>query len=693
MNSIGSAITSYLTIPITYFDASSTTGKPLYEAWNSVRDIALSLLAIVALVMIFSQALSMGPFDAYTVKKVLPRLIIAAILITLSWPLIGLLIGLSNGIGNGIRYLIYAPFRTLPPVNFTIGGESLVAGLGVGSALGLFGTLTLGIMAALALFTGLIIIVIRQIVVVLLAILAPVALVLYILPGTEKAWKLWWNSFWGALIMFPLIEAFIAAGSVFSKIAEAAGNTGLLDKIIAYIAIYLPYFLLPLTIRLSGGMMQAIGGRIAQTSSGIQSGLSKRRKMVAARNRQDIREGQRFSERNWASKHLNRAITGVAAGPRGWTPTARGRAVRNQNIAAGIARAQRENPAFQAFGKDPFTLRWNAMYGSVGEAKAAANKTRDSKVQKVQSDHAERIRKAQEDHTARIRKAQAEHNARVAGGMSLAESNRQFQQDTINSAAIMQQERVNSATTMQKETDIVNNELRSSLGQIAQAQQIGWNQPDRQLAFTTAMQMGGKGFDTPKQIQDAAHSIAGHNQILYESMMGAADHDLKAAGSTHLITGSPGQQAEKPWQQERDNFNSVDLRTQFNSGDAMKHWSTYAAKELLDNADRTDPEGVERRETALQMIVEMDNARNFGIGTGNLVVNEQLNDKNVKFAREKAYIELGKKIRPDLVPPPERILSDEEKETVRKQLMAVGAKRMDELARKPIRPEYYETES
>ena len=271
MNSIGSAITSYLTIPITYFDANSNAGKPLYEAWNSVRDIALSLLVIVALVMIFSQALSVGPFDAYTVKKVLPRLIIAAILITLSWPLIGLMIGLSNGIGNGIRYIIFAPFRNLPAVNFTIGGESLVAGLGIGSALGLFGTLTLGVMAALALFTGLVIIVIRQIVVVLLAILAPIALVLYILPGTEKAWKLWWSSFWGALIMFPLIEAFIAAGSVFSKIAEAAGNTGLLDKIIAYIAIYLPYFLLPLTIRLSGGMMQAIGGKSPKPAAAFKA--------------------------------------------------------------------------------------------------------------------------------------------------------------------------------------------------------------------------------------------------------------------------------------------------------------------------------------------------------------------------------------------------------------------------------------
>ena len=77
----------------------------------------------------------------------------------------------------------------------------------------------------------------RQIIVILLAVLSPIALVLYIMPGTEKVWKMWWNSFWGVLIMFPLIEAFIAFGSVFSKITMASGNTGLLDKIIAYIAI------------------------------------------------------------------------------------------------------------------------------------------------------------------------------------------------------------------------------------------------------------------------------------------------------------------------------------------------------------------------------------------------------------------------------------------------------------------------
>ena len=64
------------------------------------------------------------------------------------------MIGISNGFGNGIRYLIFAPFRNLPAVSFSAGSEALVGGLGIGAALGLFGTLTLGLMAAVALFTG-----------------------------------------------------------------------------------------------------------------------------------------------------------------------------------------------------------------------------------------------------------------------------------------------------------------------------------------------------------------------------------------------------------------------------------------------------------------------------------------------------------------------------------------------------------
>ena len=104
------------------------------------------------------------------------------------------------------------------------------------------------------------------------------------------------------------------------------------------------------------------------------------------------------------------------------------------------------------------------------------------------------------------------------------------------------------------------------------------------------------------------------------------------------------------WVRERNNFNSVDLRTQFSATDKnMEHWAGYFSQELKNTADLSDPQSVQRRETALQAIVELDNARNFGVGAGNVAVNTQLNDPEVKLAKDKALEDLGKKL--DLINP------------------------------------------
>ena len=170
------------------------------------------------------------------------------------------------------------------------------------------------------------------------------------------------------------------------------------------------------------------------------------------------------------------------------------------------------------------------MYETAGEARDAARATRDTNTQAVQAAHGARTRKAQDEHAERIRKAQDEHNNRMAGGMSMADSNRQFQQDSINSAAIMQQERVKSTAIMQQDTNNVQTLFRSDMDHIGQAEQMGWTRPNRQLAFATIGQMGGKGFNSPEEIQKAAHSIAGGNQIMEDSLMGNMDHDLKGGG-------------------------------------------------------------------------------------------------------------------------------------------------------------------
>jgi len=47
--------------------------------------------------------------EAYTLKKMLPRILIAAILINLSIYLVAALVDMSNVFGGGITYLINEP--------------------------------------------------------------------------------------------------------------------------------------------------------------------------------------------------------------------------------------------------------------------------------------------------------------------------------------------------------------------------------------------------------------------------------------------------------------------------------------------------------------------------------------------------------------------------------------------------------
>src|SRR6185312_3712285 len=94
----------------------------------------------------------------------------------------------------------------------------------------------------------------------------PVAIVAYILPNTERVYKLWWESFSKALLMFPLIAGFIAAGRVFSAVALHSG--GILNGFIGFAAYFAPYFLIPATFKLAGGAIRQIGGFVNDRSRG-----------------------------------------------------------------------------------------------------------------------------------------------------------------------------------------------------------------------------------------------------------------------------------------------------------------------------------------------------------------------------------------------------------------------------------------
>lgn len=247
-----------------------TTQNSFYQAWKGVRNLALGLIVIAGLIVVIAQVLGTELVDAYTFKKILPRILIAALGITLSWQLLQFFVKLTNDLGFGVRFLIYQPFTGLENVITGGTGGNIavnILGLGALAALGIFGLLSFAATAALAVFVAFILLVLRQIVVIVLIILAPIAIVAYILPNTQNIYKLWWESLSKALLVFPIIAAFIAAGRVFSLVS-IQGTPSALNQFIGFAAYFAPYFLLPAAFKLAGGTLGRLAGSVNDRSRG-----------------------------------------------------------------------------------------------------------------------------------------------------------------------------------------------------------------------------------------------------------------------------------------------------------------------------------------------------------------------------------------------------------------------------------------
>lgn len=256
------------------------TSNAYYHAWNTFRSLALALIVIAGLIMVISQAAGAELLDAYAIRKILPRLLIAGVAITLSWQIMEFLIQVTNTVGYGVRDIIYYPFNNFGGLTISGIGSTLV-GLLVGGgaimALGAPGLLLLALTAILGAIVAFITLILRKLVIIFLLMLAPLAIACYILPNTQKVWKMWWDTLSKALMMFPIIAAMIAVGHVFAATSYGSGGGGVISQSIALLAYFLPYFMIPTAVRMAGGAVGSIGGMISKASQGGFAGLRKRR--------------------------------------------------------------------------------------------------------------------------------------------------------------------------------------------------------------------------------------------------------------------------------------------------------------------------------------------------------------------------------------------------------------------------------
>lgn len=282
--------------PLTTTDASGNTTAQ-YQNWSIIRNIANVLLVLAFLLIIFSQITSVG-ISNYGVKKMLPRVIMIAIAINLSWFLMSLAVDVANVLGIGIHAVLDAAAvnPTIDNVSsaniwasFVTGTSSVAVGLAIGipvaAATGVLSLSTLALLAVpfllgavLGLLAAFITLFIRNALIIILVIIAPVALVAYLLPNTEEWFKKWRKMLTSMLMLFPM-AALLFAGCKFAAYVMLT-STEPFAIIAAMFVMAAPLGAMPWLARSSGGVLAAVSGRLqgaakfARTSA--QKGLSNR---------------------------------------------------------------------------------------------------------------------------------------------------------------------------------------------------------------------------------------------------------------------------------------------------------------------------------------------------------------------------------------------------------------------------------
>jgi hypothetical protein len=277
MRKLDQALVGLLAIPNEYY-----TDGSLERAWRRMRNIAYVILVPIVLVMVIGTALGFDFVSAYTVKRALPRLVIAAIFIALSFEITSFLVTLTNDVGKGIHGLVISAFTNADTISIasvfspdgqsdSITGTAIFAGAiyAGGLAIGSLGIILSYIFVAIvSLAIGFFLLSFRQMLIIALMLVAPLAILAWIFPGNDKLWKLWWGTFSKLLMLFPLIMLLIAVGKSFaSLVADTDGSfISTLLKLVAYVG---PYFMIPATFKFAGGLFATISGMANDRSRGI----------------------------------------------------------------------------------------------------------------------------------------------------------------------------------------------------------------------------------------------------------------------------------------------------------------------------------------------------------------------------------------------------------------------------------------
>ena len=300
---------------------SNESVKGVFDVIVNIANIAMILFLLI---VIFSQLTGIG-IDNYGIKKTLPKLIVVAILINISYLLCRLLVDLSNILGYSLNEWLTnieiepnltdvglsntnistqsgwfnAIFTIVAGGLVTVGGYSIVSGVLQSNLFAgiVLPVLILFITALFAILFFFILLGLRKAGIVILIAIAPLAVLCYALPNTKKHFDKWLKAFQSLLLLYPICGILIGGGTFISKLLITVSTDGMM-YFVACLIMVVPFFLIPSLLK---GSFKAMGN-IGATVSGYGRRM---RGWSTKRIDSGIRNNERFKRRVQQNQQLH----------------------------------------------------------------------------------------------------------------------------------------------------------------------------------------------------------------------------------------------------------------------------------------------------------------------------------------------------------------------------------------------------
>lgn len=294
-----------------------------YDAWKTMRDLANVLLALVFILIIISQVSNVG-ISNYGIKKMLPRFIIAAVAVNISYFVIQIIVDIANIIGSTLLGIITTPIQSMNLTDVgwgalltailagggTAAGATLIGGTIAASVFGI-GTLFMFVLMAIVpgvigIVSGLLALVFRSAVIPVLAILAPLAFAAWILPNTQSVFDKWKKVFTGMVFLYPLAAIYYGGLKLLAFTALADKTGGVVQQLMALALLFAGTFvILGMALKsnaIIGNLMGRANGLLNKASAPALNAGSKFAKRRAGMKRRE------FMAKDFSNSKLPRRV-------------------------------------------------------------------------------------------------------------------------------------------------------------------------------------------------------------------------------------------------------------------------------------------------------------------------------------------------------------------------------------------------